>query len=140
VKPPTGPLARSARSMILRLILSATTPIIGAENVPENRRAPSTPTRNGELVSTMMYQPSIRVSISDPQLVIASADHWNLKLRIPKAANGATLVPGNREDVGVAAEAGIPLLAWDAREIGCVEQDSDVFPLEFSDPSATIAL
>jgi|ETNmetMinimDraft_1059919.scaffolds.fasta_scaffold15302_1 hypothetical protein len=61
------------------------TPIRGAVMVPENRRAPSNPTRNGESVATKMYQPRIRVSISDPHVFIASADHWNLKLRIPNA-------------------------------------------------------
>jgi hypothetical protein len=73
-----------------------------------------------------MYQPRIRVSISEPHVVIASADHWNLKLRIRNAANGVTFACGNRISGGTAA--------------GSEMRFSDLSVLEFSDPSATIEL
>ncbi|MCH7970743.1 MAG: hypothetical protein IH960_06845 [Chloroflexi bacterium] len=68
-------------------------------------------------------------------MVIASADHWNLKLRIPNAANGATLVRGNRVDAEAVAE----VEAGDD-EIGVAAREPDVSPLELPDPSATIYL
>jgi len=68
-------------------------------------------------------------------VVIASADHWNLKLRIPNAANGATLAPGSRDAGEVVAE----IEAGDD-EIGVAAREPDVFPPELPDPSATIDL
>jgi len=59
-------------------------------------------------------------------VVIASADHWNLKLRIRNAANGATPVRGNRNSGDTAA--------------GSEVRVSDFSPLELPDPSATIEL
>ena len=102
---------RSEINISFLFIRSAITPIKGAVIVPENRRAPSNPTKNGESVATKMYHPRIRVSISDPQVFIASADHWNLKLLIRNA---------DRTDLGPDA-----LL-------------SEEFPLDLLDLSATI--
>tara|TARA_B100001013_G_C24202149_1_gene281778 strand:+ start:188 stop:367 length:180 start_codon:yes stop_codon:yes gene_type:complete len=59
-------------------------------------------------------------------VVIASADHWNLKLRIRNAANGVPFARVNRISGGTAAGSEMRFL--------------DLSVLELSDPSATIEL
>ena len=128
-----------------RLIRSASTPTIGASSVPDILRAASIPTRNGESVATRMYHPRIRVSISDPQVVIASAVHWNRKLRILNAAKGLIFARGSRGTLR-----GFPEVAtaasWDSGDPeGPGKEDfwacvSDVRLSEVPGPSATIWL
>ncbi len=51
-------------------------PNTGATNVPTNWSEASTVSSSTEPVSTMMYQPSTSVSISNAQEVSRSDGHW----------------------------------------------------------------
>jgi len=85
-----------------------------------------------------MYQPRIRVSISDPQVIIESDDHWKRKLLILNAASGVTRTAGSLgarlmgpEPESVDTDASVDDEDFAVRE-------SDEGPLELPDPSATI--
>ena len=70
---------RATRSQTItcrRAVRSAITPATGDNKVPPKRSAPTTANRNGESVSTRMYQARISVSISNPHVDNTSADHW----------------------------------------------------------------
>jgi hypothetical protein len=63
-------------------------PISGANSVPRYCNAQNSVSANTEPVSTRMYQPRTKFSISVPQEVERSAGNWNRKLR---TRNGASI-------------------------------------------------
>src|SRR5207237_7081021 len=68
-------------------------PNTGASSVPRYCNAQNSVSANTEPVSTRVYQPSTRFSISMPHEVKRSAGHWKRKLR---TRNGASIAEEER--------------------------------------------
>src|ERR1043166_29528 len=87
-------------------------PKTGASSVPTYCKAQNSVRANTEPVSTRMYQPSTRFSISMPQEVKRSAGHWKRKLR---TRNGASIAEEEKRVIRLtkrSPEVFCPEMSW----------------------------